>query len=72
MLEGELIKRQTTKDQESDRKKEQVRKAMQAKMREEFRRANEDLKLFQIEQKKKEQEELKRLEQYNIKRERKE
>lgn len=72
MLEGELIKRQTTQDQEADRKKELAHRATQAKMREDFRRANEDLKLYSAELKKKELEELKRLEQYAVKKERKE
>lgn len=64
MLEGELVKRQTQIDFELDRKREMERKEIQAKMREEFRKANEDLERYKVEMKRKEREEEERLKKY--------
>jgi len=46
MLEGELVKRKAKEEIERDRLKELERKKRQAKSREEFKQANEDLKRY--------------------------
>jgi hypothetical protein len=46
MLEGELVKRKAKEEIERERLKELERKKRQAKSREEFKQANEDLKRY--------------------------
>jgi len=43
MLEGELIKRQVEEEIEKEKQRELQRKQAQAKQREDFKKANEDL-----------------------------
>ncbi len=64
MLEGELVKRKVLEDLESERMKELERRARQAKTREELDRANQDLKAYKEELKRKDQQEEQRHQDY--------
>lgn len=46
MLEGELIKKQVEEEIEKERQREMARKQAQFEQREQFKQANEDLKVF--------------------------
>lgn len=60
MLEGELVKRKAREELELDRLKELERRKLQARTREELKKANEDLKLYNEDLRRKELEEEKR------------
>lgn len=70
MLEGEIIKRKAKEDLELEKQKEVERRIKQGKTREDFRKGNEELKEITLEQKKKEAEQLKRISEYALKKDR--
>lgn len=68
-LEGQLIKRQAEEELERERQREYERRLKQADQRETFKKANEDLKLLQLEEAKKEIEYQKKIDEYAMKKE---
>eukprot|EP00347_Sterkiella_histriomuscorum_P007243 403349712 len=63
-LEGQLIKKQVELNQELERQKEFERKIKQAKTREEFKKANDDLQAYNQELKRKEALEEQKIKEY--------
>ena len=70
MLEGELVKRKARQELELEKQKELERRKRQAKTREELTQANEALKRYNDELKRKEREEEERQAAYALKKER--
>ncbi|CDW72209.1 UNKNOWN [Stylonychia lemnae] len=66
-LEGKLIRKQVEDNIELERQKEFQRKLQQAKNREELNRANEELRAYQLEIKRKEEIEAARIKEYSRK-----
>ena len=69
VLEGELIKRKAREDLEAARLQELERKAKQARTRDELDRANQELKAYKEEVKRKEEENDRIQDEYAKKRE---
>lgn len=68
-LEGELIRRQVEEEQERERQREYERKMKQEEQKQTFKQANEDLKVLQVEEKKKDVEYQRKIDDYARKKE---
>lgn len=63
-----MIKRKTQEQLDLERQRERERKVKQAQERQEFKKANEDLKAYNAELKRKEEAELNKISEYARKR----
>lgn len=70
MLEGELVKRKAREDLEQERLKELERRKAQARTRDEFKQANEELQRYNAEIKRRERAEEQKQQEYAVKKER--